>query len=113
MKSCGQRFLPRPFEELTVEIYAAVRDQCDYLVPAGWDHNCYTEGPEGIGFRTAYPQDGPGDCVGSCSYAGNNCGEPPELYGDGETGNIEDPDGQDTDGVDGVDRTVKSPQGSL
>lgn len=36
-----------------------------------------------------------------------------ELYGEGETGSIDETDGRDSDGVDGVNRAVTSSQGDV
>ncbi len=101
--------------EFRAEIETAVRNECDFIVPVGWDHNCYSEDPDGLGFTDPYPQDEPGECIGACYVSGKNCDDPPnpyeceELYGEGggETGGT---GGPDPDGLDGVDRPVASLQ---
>jgi hypothetical protein len=74
------------------EIAAAARDDCDFHVPEGWDHNCYDEGPDGPVVVKPF-QGGSGNCVGDCAYTNipkDGCGGDPtpyeceELYGDGE-----------------------------
>lgn len=78
--------------ELVMEIEEAVRNECDVVVPLGWDHNCYLEQPaEGIEFTKATPS-GDGMCVGACYYDGPECPDEPnpyeceEEFSGGETG---------------------------
>ena len=69
------------FAEFTASIQQATRDECDFIVPAGWDHNCYIVGMGGPTFQDVYP--GPaGKCIGDCAYAKKNeeCQEDPSPY---------------------------------
>jgi hypothetical protein len=79
------------YAEFVADIEYAARNNCDYLVPVGWDHNCYDEGPEGPALIVP-TRFGPGSCVGSCGYAKvpkGGCGRVPTpyecaaLYGEG------------------------------
>jgi hypothetical protein len=86
---------PAKYAAFRAQIAAVARDDCDFYVPVGWDHNCYDEGPDGP--VVGAPAGGnPGECVGDCAYTNepkDGCGEDPTpyecevLYGDGgETG---------------------------
>ena len=80
------------FAEFTASIQQATRDECDFIVPAGWDHNCYIVGMDGPTFNDVYP-DAAGTCIGDCTYvkpppngtcrADPNPYECEERYGDG------------------------------
>ncbi len=59
---------------LLAEIEQAARDECDALVPGGYDHNCYEAGPDGAVAETVFPGD-LGSCVGDCVYT-DDCGDP-------------------------------------
>lgn len=87
------------YAELASEIEQAARDECDVIVPVGWEHNCYDESPDGP--MPSLPLQGDhGDCVGDCGYASepkDGCGDDPNPYeceklvagetgGDAETG---------------------------
>ena len=89
------------YRDYLAQLEALARNDCDTVVPPGWDHNCYDEGPDGPTFKDPYAG-GAGSCVGDCSYTNPGaagCGDEPnpyeceEMYGGGETG-----DGE-TDGV--------------
>jgi hypothetical protein len=88
---------PGKFAEFMDELEAATRDECDAIVPPGWDHNCYiTEGTDASTAALSKPfQGGFGECIGSCVFTnpppGDTC---PELTpyecdeDDGETGGV-------------------------
>ncbi|MCA9696294.1 MAG: hypothetical protein KC431_02130 [Myxococcales bacterium] len=59
------------FQEMLAEIENAARDNCDAIVPAGWDHNCYIT--EGVGASVPHADppafvSGKGSCFGSCAF---------------------------------------------
>lgn len=82
------------YAEFVAEMQQAGRNNCNLAVPAGWDHNCYDEAPEGPVFvsPSAYAT---GSCVGDCAYINpprDGCGSDPSPYeceadyGDGTDG---------------------------
>jgi hypothetical protein len=86
----------------SAQIANVARDDCDFHVPLGWDHNCYDESADGP--VVADPGQGDqGECVGDCAYANipkSGCGEDPSpyeceaTYGEGaETGDMSGTDG--------------------
>lgn len=94
------------YATLMAKIETATRNECDAIVPAGWDHNCYIA--QGVGASTValtHPfQAGPGDCIGTCLFSdpppGKTC---PELNpyecneDDGETGGESSATGSDSE----------------
>jgi hypothetical protein len=98
---------PVKYAAFLTEIAAAARDDCDFHVPPGWDHNCYDETVDGpvVGIPV---QDGTGECVGDCTYGNipsDGCDDDPTpyecevMFGDGgETGGTM----SDDDGTTGV-----------
>lgn len=52
------------------ELELAARQECQALVPPGYDHNCWTmSGPHASIVEERF-QSGPGACVGNCEYGG-------------------------------------------
>jgi hypothetical protein len=99
---------PVKYAAFRAQIAAAARDDCDFYVPVGWDHNCYDEGPDGPVVSDPH-SDGSGECVGDCAYANipkDGCGDDPTpyecevMYGDGgETGGVTSADDDSTTGT--------------
>ena len=50
------------------EIENAARSECAYIVPPGWEHNCYDWSDGGPHFIPV-GRSGPGSCVGECSVS--------------------------------------------
>lgn len=102
---------PAKFAEFMGEIEAATRDECDAIVPPGWDHNCYiTEGTDASTAALSKPfQSGVGECIGNCVFTnpppGGTC---PELSpyeceeGGGETGGDGETAGDAVDAGNGM-----------
>ncbi len=96
------------YANLLEEIEFAARNQCDFLVPSGYDNNCYDDGKNGSVAETPF-SNGPGACVGDCIYT-DDCGDPNpyececlvgQCGGSGETGGSGD-NGSNGGGVDGL-----------
>jgi hypothetical protein len=67
-------------EAFVDDLEQAARQECQSLVPPGYDHNCWTTaGSEASIVEGHYPL-GVGTCIGSCEYgsppAGGSCPEP-------------------------------------
>ena len=62
------------------EIEQAARQECQSLVPPGYDHNCWTTtGPQASSAEIQF-FDVPGSCIGDCEYGGPpNNGACPDL----------------------------------
>ena len=102
--------IPTPkYLEVVAELVDKTRDNCDVLVPSGWDHNCQDEGDEAPTFG-APESVGPGKCVGDCSYSCEEIGDldPQECEerlenasggsDEGETGTDDETGGSETGG---------------
>jgi hypothetical protein len=68
------------FEAFLDELEQAARQECQALVPPGYDHNCWTaSGPE-ASIVEGYFFNGAGACIGNCELgsppAGGSCPEP-------------------------------------
>ncbi|HLT38589.1 MAG TPA: hypothetical protein VK034_20015, partial [Enhygromyxa sp.] len=93
------------YAELASEIEQAARDECDVIVPVGWEHNCYDESPDGPMLSLPVQGD-PGDCVGDCGYVSEpkgGCGDDPnpyecEMLAAGETGGDAESESDDESG---------------
>ena len=73
------------FAALSAELEEPARNACHLLVPAGYDHNCYTiEGPDAPTFDEPLSGAPSEDCFGSCSYInpppGKDCPDPPDPW---------------------------------
>jgi hypothetical protein len=83
------------FDDIYADILQAARDECQSLVPPGWDNNCATA----IADATHPFDDGPGNCIGDCAYANpppfKDCPDDPNPYECNE-------DGGETNGDDGA-----------
>jgi hypothetical protein len=68
------------YEEFLDELELAARQECQALVPPGYDHNCWTmSGPQASIVEDHFRQ-GFGSCIGNCEYgqppAGGSCPDP-------------------------------------
>jgi hypothetical protein len=80
---------------LSGTIDEAARHACDSLVPAGYDHNCYLDGPGEPQAETP-SRIGLGECVGDCAYT-DDCGDPdPYECENIVDGRSSEPDGGET-----------------
>lgn len=62
------------YAALEASIGQAARNACDAAVPAGYDHDCYVEAPDGPSLESSHSI-GAGACVGDCAYT-DECGDP-------------------------------------
>ncbi|MCX4242030.1 PDZ domain-containing protein [Paraliomyxa miuraensis] len=74
----------------------AAREECQSLVPPGYDHNCWTTAGSQASIAEGHFRQGDGACIGNCEYgsppAGGSCPNPSPY---------ECADGGGTDGNDG------------
>jgi hypothetical protein len=104
------------YEGFLDDLAQAAREECQALVPPGYDHNCWTvSGPQASVVEGENSQ-GPGSCVGNCEYGsppvGGSCPSPSPYecatggYGDegcapeGDAGTSTGDSGQDETGSD-------------
>ncbi len=109
------------FEEILDDLAQAARQECQSLVPPGYDHNCWTEsGPE-ASVVEGFFFDGAGACIGNCEYgsppAGGACPEPSPYEcatGDGgDEGCASEGDGDTGMGDSGLDDTSGDTSGGI
>jgi hypothetical protein len=86
------------FDELYADILQAARDECQSLVPPGWDNDCAT-----VPASTIHPFDGGfGSCIGDCAYTNppplSECEDDPNPYQCNEGGDETNGDDGETEG---------------
>lgn len=103
------------FDDLFEELELTARQECQALIPPGYDHNCWTAtGPVASVVEGEF-REGVGSCIGSCEYGAppvNGSCPNPDPYecatGGGEECDSEG-DAETTDGGDsGLDETGSS-----
>lgn len=110
-------------DEFIDDLEQAARQECQSLVPPGYDHNCWTiSGPQASIVEPSFPQ-GAGSCIGNCEYGapptGGSCPSPSPY--ECATGGGSDEDcttGSDADtstdsGDSGVDETGSHTSGGV
>lgn len=107
-------------EEFVDELGQAARQECQALVPPGYDHNCWTTS----GLQASIVEEqffqGAGACVGNCEYGSpplNGSCPSPNPYecatGDGGEGCGSGGDAEGTTGDSGLDDTGDGTSGSI
>jgi hypothetical protein len=105
------------------ELEQAARQECQSLVPPGYDHNCWTtSGSQASVVEAEYPH-GSGSCIGNCEYGappmGGSCPTPsPYQCATGGSGEEDcasegDADGGSGTGDSGLDDTGGDTTGGL
>jgi hypothetical protein len=91
------------YEGFLDELELAARQECQALVPPGYDHNCWTTSGLQASIVEDHFRQGYGACIGNCEYgnppAGGSCPEPSPYEcanGDGTDGDADE--GCDSEG---------------
>jgi hypothetical protein len=109
------------FEVFVDELEQATRQECQSLVPPGYDHNCWTKtGPQASVVEGWFLQ-GPGACIGNCEYGsppvGGSCPAPNPYEcatGDGgDEGCASEGDVESDTGDSGLDGTSSDTSGGI
>lgn len=84
------------FEAFIDDLEQAARQECQSLVPPGYDHNCWTTSGSQASIVEGHFRRGAGACIGNCEYGappmGGSCPEPSPYEcadGDGTGGGAE------------------------
>jgi hypothetical protein len=107
------------FEAFLDDLEQAARQECQSLVPPGFDHNCWTVSGAQASIVEDRFEDGVGSCIGNCEYgappAGGSCPTPSPYEcatGGGEDGGCDSEGGPETTvGESGVDETGSGTSG--
>lgn len=101
------------YQEFLDDLAQAAREECQALVPPGYDHNCWTSsGPQASVVEGRFPG-GSGSCIGNCEYgsppAGGSCPDPSPYEcatgGGGDEGCGDEGDVETSTGDSGLDDT--------
>jgi hypothetical protein len=92
-------------EGFLADLEQAARQECQDLVPPGYDHNCWTVNGPQASIVEAESLHGPGACIGNCEYgsppSGGSCPAPNPYEcatgGDGDDGCAEGDDETDSE----------------
>jgi hypothetical protein len=103
------------YEEFVEELELATRQECQALVPPGYDHNCWTASGATASIAEAEYGGPVGSCIGNCEYgsppAGGSC-PTPTPYECGTGGGEEcDSGGETSAGDSGADETGSDESG--
>jgi PDZ domain len=105
------------FEDMFEELGLAARQECQALVPPGYDHNCWTSTGTAASVVEGEFRGGVGSCIGNCEYgappADGSCPTPDPYEcatGGGEECDTEG-DAEATGGESGVDETGSDESG--
>ena len=109
------------YEEFIDDLEQAAREECQALVPPGYDHNCWTSsGSQASVVEGRYPNGG-GSCIGNCEYGsppvGGSCPKPSPYEcatgGYGDEGCDSGGDSQTSMGDSGLDDTGEDTSGGV
>ena len=109
------------YEEFLDDLEQAAREECQALVPPGYDHNCWTtSGAQASVVEGKFPL-GPGSCIGNCEFGsppvGGSCPSisPYECAtgGYGDEGCESEGDPETSTGDSGLDETGSETSGGI